>query len=167
MEDTMETFKDASERVIERLCTEANATAVASGFTEATPAEDVALMHSELSELLEDIRDGKSLCEILYEQKVEMPQTAWDQIQNFLAGLGVSAPAKERFIIVLTTERAHTRPDGTVVLNKPVGAPSELADVLVRVFHFCGRHKVPLARAITEKMAYNATRGHRHGGKLL
>jgi hypothetical protein len=39
--------------------------------------------------------------------------------------------------------------------------------VLVRVFHFSGKHNVPLAQAVLEKMAYNATRGHKHGGKAL
>lgn len=165
----MDTFKDTTERVIENLCEQANATATANGFTEATPAEDVALMHSELSELLEDIRDGKGLHEILYEQKVELPPTILEQIVSFVRKVVGSSQvgSVRRYETVLTTERAHTLPDGTVVLNKPVGAPSELADVLVRVFHFCGRHKVPLARAVTEKMAYNATRGHKHGGKAL
>lgn len=36
------------------------------GFTEATVGEDVALMHSELSELLEDHRAGNEAAKVWY-----------------------------------------------------------------------------------------------------
>jgi NTP pyrophosphatase (non-canonical NTP hydrolase) len=89
------------------------------GFTDATPAEDIALMHSELSEALEDIRDGKRL----------------DLMQHADNG-------------------------------KPIGVPSELADVVIRVLHFCGKHGINLGTAILEKMAFNETRPYKHG-KIL
>jgi NTP pyrophosphatase (non-canonical NTP hydrolase) len=45
-------------------------------------------------------------------------------------------------------------------------AVEELADVLIRVFDLCGRRGWDLARAVTDKMAYNKTRSYRHGNKL-
>lgn len=50
---------------------------------------------------------------------------------------------------------------------KPDGIPAELADIVIRVFDVCGRYGVDLERAIVEKMGYNSTRSHRHGGKVI
>lgn len=97
--------------------------AVGHGFTDATPGEDIALMHSELSEGLEDIRGGKGLNETWYEAKKPFP--------------------------------------------KPCGVPSEMADIVIRVLHFCGKHGIDLDRAVAEKMAYNESRPFKHGGKKL
>lgn len=45
----------------------------------------------------------------------------------------------------------------------PVGL--ELADVLIRVFDFCGARGIDLATCIKEKMDYNDRRPMKHGGK--
>ena len=56
--------------------------------------------------------------------------------------------------------RTYYREDG-----KPEGLPSELADVLIRVCDTAGALGIDLETAISEKMAFNATRPPRHGGK--
>ena len=108
------------ECVLEVLIVECKRIADEHGFTDATAAEDIALMHSELSEALEDIRAGKPLDALEYTEK-----------------------------------------------GKPIGVPSELADVVIRVMHFCGKHGINLGKAILEKMAYNESRPYKHGGKVL
>ncbi len=50
--------------------------------------------------------------------------------------------------------------------GKPEGIPSELADVIIRIFDFCGRHEIDLEKIILEKMDYNEKRPYKHGGKL-
>lgn len=105
------------------LSQEAHRIATAHGFTDASPAEDIALMHSELSEALEDIRAGLPLNVLHYEEKQP--------------------------------------------LAKPAGVPSEMADVVIRVFHFCAKHDIDLDQAVAEKMAYNDSRPYKHGGKKL
>lgn len=49
---------------------------------------------------------------------------------------------------------------------KPVGFPSEIADIVIRVADLCGYLGVDLEAAVIEKMTYNATRPYRHGNKV-
>lgn len=94
--------------------------AEAKGWTvEADPthqAEKIALMHSELSEALEAIRNGN-------------PPS--DHIPDFSA------------------------------------VEEEFADVIIRIMHVAHKLKYNVAGAVVAKMNYNATRPHKHGGKLI
>jgi len=47
--------------------------------------------------------------------------------------------------------------------GKPCGIPSELADVVIRIFDFCGGENIDLEKIILEKMEYNKTRPYKHG----
>jgi NTP pyrophosphatase (non-canonical NTP hydrolase) len=51
--------------------------------------------------------------------------------------------------------------------TKPDGIPAELADVVIRVAHYCEENAIDLEGAIVRKMAYNRTRPFKHGGKVL
>lgn len=110
------------------------------GFTEATVLEDMALIHSEVSEAVEDFRNGRKVNDVWYTKKVD----------------GVE-------LLSTATEMRK----GVVVVNKPCGIPSEMADVIIRVLHFCGRHNIDIEQAVREKMVYNEERPMRHGGKKL
>lgn len=85
-----------------------------------TFGDTIALCHSELSEALEEFRDGHPLNEIYYE-----------------------------------------------VDGKPEGVPVELADVIIRICDMAARWGMDLEGAIGVKMAYNAKRPVRHGGKAI
>ena len=50
--------------------------------------------------------------------------------------------------------------------GKPEGVPIELADVIIRILDFCGRHEIDIALALRMKANYNDSRPYRHGGKL-
>lgn len=81
--------------------------------------EMIALMHSELSEGLEDLRAGHAITETWYEDREPLP--------------------------------------------KPCGVASEVADVIIRALHFCGRFDIDIAHAVQEKMRFNESRPHKHG----
>lgn len=52
-------------------------------------------------------------------------------------------------------------------LPKPEGVGSEAADVLIRLLDECDRQGIDLAAEYRRKIAYNRTRGYRHGGRAL
>jgi|SRR6185437_9494194 len=139
--------------VIDYFCQKAGEIAASKGFTEATPAEDIALMHSELSEALEDIRAGVDLDKVWYEVKVPAYAEKGEPVTE--------NDGSQQYVTLKYDQQAA---DGS---RKPCGVPSELADVMVRIFHFCWKHRVDLAFALAVKMAYNEQRPYKHGGKTL
>jgi NTP pyrophosphatase (non-canonical NTP hydrolase) len=105
-------------------------------------ATKLALIHSEVSEALEDLRisggDIKKLSAFLYEHKGPYGSVVDD-----------------------------TKTDADGKLSKPVGFASELADVVIRCFDLAGYLGIDLERVIKEKHEYNLTRAYRHGNKSI
>jgi NTP pyrophosphatase (non-canonical NTP hydrolase) len=136
-------------KFINELVNDAHENAVAKGWwqEERSFGEIIALIHSEASEALEDFRNGYDVKKVWYEREV-MLQRRYDDPSAWVEDI-------ERHVSIT--------PEG----GKPCGIPSELADIVIRVFDACGRYGIDLEAAIAEKMAYNATRPERHGGKVL
>lgn len=65
----------------------------------------------------------------------------------------------------LEAMRKPDRKDEHLPHLDPVGL--ELADVLIRVFDFCGARGIDLDTCVKEKMAYNKNRPMKHGGKAF
>lgn len=124
---------------INALIKEAHQTALEKGWWEGERNIGmlIALMHSELSEALEDYRNGRGMTEVYYE-------------------------CKEDFCPYPNRPCPDECPHG-----KPCGIPIELADCIIRIFDTCGKYGIDLEKAIEIKMAYNKTRHYRHGGKRV
>lgn len=116
--------------------------------------ECISLIHSEASEALEDYRDGHIPTKDWYEGDSEKFRALMKQDTRLVKDIDWV----ENHLYVSMTPHPGW---------KPCGIPSELADIVIRVADLSGRHGIDLERAIKEKMAYNATRSHRHGGKKL
>jgi NTP pyrophosphatase (non-canonical NTP hydrolase) len=113
------------------LARECHEMAVAKGWYEGGRdfPELIALLHSELSEALEEWRRGQRVRAIWHDPRHELENTAGNP------------------------------------MYKPCGIPIEIADLIIRALDLCGYYGIDIDAAIAEKMAYNALRPRRHGGK--
>ena len=104
--------------------------------------ELIALCHSELSEALEEYRNGKSMvyCE---------PCT------------NTGRPFKEH------SDKRCMECLKACPTCKPEGMAVELADCVIRIMDMCGRYNIDLESVILQKHAYNKTRPYKHGGKVI
>lgn len=151
------TFKDQDTGVISKdvglteLCADSAATAKKSGFVGQSLPEFVALVHSELSEALEEHRDHRRPDETWYSLKsAKMEAAAREEL-----GLGPDDPLPRGVNVSLPVAKGTPG-------AKPEGIPSEIADVVIRCCHFAGEKGIDLAAAILEKTAYNKTRPFKH-----
>ena len=106
--------------------------------------ELICLVHSELSEALEEVRNGRAPNETYYSGKITHP------LED---GGYVVVPATTTIV--------------TNACTKPEGVPSELADVIIRIGDICGYYGIDLEAIIKQKLEYNKSRSYRHGNKVL
>lgn len=119
---------------------EIHAQAIKSGWWPPIPAdrnvgEILMLITDEASEAHEEYRAGSLLSRMMYENPCSGEVTS-QQTQCPEHGLG-----------------------------KPVGIPSEMADIIIRTLDACEAWGIDIAAAVAEKVAYNKTRPYRHGDK--
>lgn len=105
--------------------------------------EVIALCHSELSEALQEYRDGMPM---------EYKKCTFDG----------NICEKDNCTAYETGSC-----DGELTFDKPEGIAVELADCLLRIFDYCGKADSDIERILLEKHEYNKSRPYRHGGKKL
>ena len=113
--------------------------------------ELMALIHSEVSEALEAYRDGDDINDIAYE---------YPDLYEVVSDSGETVK-----IVGAQEESTLQTEDGEIVLGKPVGVASELADVIIRILDVAEGLNIPVTQALIEKHQYNQTRSYRHGQK--
>jgi hypothetical protein len=107
----------------------------------------LALVHSEVSEALEDYRTGGTRLDLMFMSRD--PETG----------------KLKRITPTEATEEAYADPDGAPL--KPVGFGIELADAIIRIMDLAEWMDIDLAHHIQVKMNYNQSRPMRHGGKKV
>ncbi len=135
---------------------------VANGWfvEERTFGDDIALAHTEISEEFEAVRDGLTGRWLSW----KVPTT-------------ISVPSGQNQAWTFVEHKVVVRfedgsPEAAMMVEqygpgKPEGIGSEAADQLIRLLDHCKRHGIDLGREYIEKLAYNRTRGYKHGGKAL
>ena len=108
-----------------------------------TFGEIIALCHSELSEALEEYRNGHKPNEVYINCTDKDIEECMDKHNTSLD-------------ICLGCSHA-----------KPEGIPIELADCIIRILDYCGKEGIDIEEAIRIKHEYNKTRPYRHGGKAI
>lgn len=109
----------------------------------------LSLINNEVSEAIEEYRDGHKPNETYYSGKRKfMNQSPYGLTQFAIA------PTQGHIV-------------GGISCMKPEGIPSELADIVIRVCDICGFYEIDLEAIIKEKMEYNETRPSMHGGKII
>ena len=84
---------------------------------------------------------------------------------------GLDVPTKLMLIVTEISEAMEEYRTGRnssetyYTFGKPMGLPSELADAIIRIGDLAGILEIDLESIVQEKMKYNATRTHMHGGK--
>lgn len=135
---------------ISEIVTRAHDNAVKHGFWNPAPefGTAIALIHSELSEALEEARAGRP--------DLYFPCNA--------GGLCVDDRAGEGLICGSRVYNPKN-PDGpcSARSKKPEGVAVELADAVIRIADLCGHMGIDLEAAIAMKMEYNETRPFKHG----
>lgn len=101
--------------------------------------EKIALMHSELTEALEEFRAGHAVDQVYFIDKIN------NNAAHMMRGLFEKDPGN----------------------NKPEGVPIELADCIIRILDFCAANDIDIDDAVNLKMRYNETRPYKHGGKVI
>lgn len=132
---------------LNELAKEAHQISVEHGWWEKEPSfgDLVALMHSELSEALEEYRAGRPM--VWHVCCFPDPETQRECEMN------------DRCKCNKETCKFRDR--------KPEGIAVELADCIIRILDWAGKEGMDMESIIREKMEYNKTRPYRHGGKLL
>jgi len=111
-----------------------------------TVGDGLMLISTEVAEAYEAFREGAKLAEMRYECKHPDGDCGEDLLPR--------CPVEE------DAERE-------IYLHKPVGVPSEIADIVIRCLDFSGEHGIDIESAVREKMEFNRTRPFRHGNKVL
>lgn len=128
--------------------------------TQRTTGDDIALIHSEVSEALEAYRLCADPLAYWETFTVEYLHPKWKN--STLPPLKFKNLTSHQ-VIALTGES----PEQLGLVGKPEGVGPELADTLIRIFDYAEHVGLDMDFEVERKMAHNETREIRHGGSHL
>lgn len=128
--------------------------------------ELLALVHSEISEALEEYRNGRAPRETYFSGSVKIKNPLFPKYDGVYTA---TAPVRGERRYKIDEDGFALTDDGdkSFVVIKPEGIPSELADIVIRVLDIADHYGIDLQQAILDKHSYNVTRPYKHGGKKI
>lgn len=128
---------------LNELSKEIHANAVEKGWWDKPVSfgEIIALCHSELSEALEEYRNGK-------------PQVYFMKKDKTSAYFGENDYDECTILNKWNGEKLE-------------GIATELADCIIRILDYCGKENIDIDKVVRLKHEYNKTRSYKHGGKAI
>lgn len=137
-----------TDRSLSSFAVEIHATAKAKGWwdTDRNFGEQIALMHSELSEALEEWRINGYNKKIYFKHSDTCEKAAKAEFRFEVNSLVADCPS--------------------CGITKPEGIGIELADCMIRILDTLEHLGINAEDVLALKMRYNGTRPYRHGGKL-
>lgn len=139
---------------LNQLAKEIHENAVAHGWWDEPRSfgEIIALCHSELSEALEEYRNGRPPVWFAC-----IPTDVFGGCKNMVhCESGMSNLGCNKYDIKCQYKDA-----------KPEGIAVELADCIIRILDHCGKEGIDIDSIIRIKHEYNKSRPYRHGGKVI
>ena len=124
-------------------------------------SEIIANFHAEVSEAWEEYRAGRM--ETWYAEGSAKPEGFWIEIADLLIRYADAVGAgREQYGYSCMLMIKPSVAEFVVSLHRQIGTNSNVAAFCEQ---FAGFHVVDLYSAVRTKLAYNATRPYRHGGK--
>ena len=95
-------------------------------------------------------------------------QKGWneDDPQDLTAKLSAIALMHSELSEVVEAIRRKEQPAMDDKCPELTGEAAELADVLIRIFHYCGKRGIDLGEAVRIKHAFNCSRPYKHGKRI-
>lgn len=119
---------------------------------------------SELCHLVNDWAEKKGWNEDLLEG-LEIPEDIRRKIEVLKDSSDIALIQSEASE-ALEYLRMRVQPAMDDKVPELTGLEAELADVCIRIFHFCGKRNINLGMAIKAKHEFNITRPYKHGKRL-
>lgn len=127
----------------------------------------IALAHGELSEALQEFREGHEPTEVYYHYEAG-PRAEIVEFKLDLDGQNYVRPANGGLSKWHPVEQGKMH-DTMLAFGyeaKPEGFGIELADAIIRICDLAERHGIDLTQMVKLKSAYNEGRPHMHGRRV-
>ncbi len=139
--------------------------------------EIIALCHSELSEALEEHRNGHKLDQLYYNYPNEKPEGIPSELADvvirmldYIGKLGIDYDIIPKTTI---TKEVNNFGDFIALIHLYLSKAYEynsipcLKGAILKIYDFCKEYEIDIQNTIRIKHEYNKTRPYKHGGKVI